>query len=187
MLARRIGARHLLIETDEVEDANYRANPANRCYHCRAIVFDRLLEVAQAEGYPVLLDGNNADDVGDFRPGRRAARELGVRSPLLEVGMTKAEIRALARTFGLPNWDAPAAACLSSRIPYGTTVTVELLSQVERAECALRQVGVPSGTRASSRPGGPHRGRARGFSAAAGTSRTGRCGPVRPGLHLRRA
>jgi uncharacterized protein len=141
MLARRIGARHLLIETDEVEDADYRANPANRCYHCRAIVFDRLLEVAQAEGYPVLLDGNNADDAGDFRPGRRAARELGVRSPLLEAGLSKAEIRALVRDFGLPNWDAPAAACLSSRIPYGTPVTVELLSQVERAERVLHGLG----------------------------------------------
>jgi uncharacterized protein len=142
VLAARIGARHVMIETGEVKDNRYATNPANRCYYCRAIVFDRLIECAAAEGYPNLLDGSNADDVGDFRPGRRAARELGVRSPLLEVGLTKAEIRALARERGLPNWDAPSAPCLSSRIPYGTPITVELLSQVERAERALRGLGL---------------------------------------------
>lgn len=141
VLAGAIGARHVLIETDEVEDEHYAANPANRCYFCRAIVFDRLIEYAAAEGYPHFLDGNNADDAGDFRPGRRAARELGVRSPLLEVGLTKSEIRALARERGLSNWDAPSAACLSSRIPYGTPVTVALLSQVEQAERALHGMG----------------------------------------------
>jgi len=140
-LARNLDVRHVLIETDEVEDDHYAANPANRCYFCRAIVFDRLIECAAEEGFSVLLDGNNADDAGDYRPGRKAARELGVRSPLLEAGLTKAEIRALARERGLPNWDAPSAACLSSRIPYGTRVTVELLSQVEQAERALRGMG----------------------------------------------
>ena len=141
-LAALIGVRHVTIETDEVEDERYAANPANRCYFCRAIVFDELIEFATAEGYPHFLDGNNADDAGDFRPGRKAARELGVRSPLLEAGLTKAEIRDLAREMGLPNWDAPSAPCLSSRIPYGTPVTVELLSQVERAERALRGLGL---------------------------------------------
>jgi uncharacterized protein len=141
-LAATIGVRHVMIETDEVEDERYAANPANRCYFCRAIVFDQLLEHAAAEGFPVLMDGSNADDVGDFRPGRRAARELGVRSPLLEAGLTKAEIRALAHELGLPNWDAPSAPCLSSRIPYGTPVTIELLSQVERAERVLRELGL---------------------------------------------
>ena len=140
-LARAIGARHASIETDEIEDENYRANPADRCYFCRAIVFDRMTAYAAAEGFPTLLDGNNADDAGDFRPGRKAARELGVRSPLLEVGLTKAEIRALARERGLPNWDAPSAACLSSRIPYGTPITIGLLSQVEQAERGLRRLG----------------------------------------------
>jgi len=140
-LARAIGARHASIETDEIEDENYRANPADRCYFCRAIAFDRLIEYAAAEGFLILLDGNNADDAADFRPGRKAARELGVRSPLLEVGLTKAEIRALARERGLPNWDAPSAACLSSRIPYGTPITIGLLSQVEQAERGLRRLG----------------------------------------------
>jgi uncharacterized protein len=139
-LAAMIGVRHVMIETDEVEDERYAANPANRCYFCRAIVFDQLLEYAAAEGFLCLMDGSNADDVGDFRPGRRAARELGVRSPLLEIGLTKAEIRDLARELGLPNWDAPSAPCLSSRIPYGTPVTIELLSQVERG-AALRSWG----------------------------------------------
>ena len=141
-LAAMIGVRHVMIETDEVEDERYAANPANRCYFCRAIVFDQLLKYAAAEGFLCLMDGSNADDVGDFRPGRRAARELGVRSPLLEAGLTKAEIRALAHELGLPNWDAPSAPCLSSRIPYGTPVTIELLSQVERAERALRELGL---------------------------------------------
>jgi uncharacterized protein len=100
------------------------------------------MPLAQAQGYRYLVDGNNADDVGDHRPGRRAARERGVRSPLQEIGITKAEIRAMARTLGLPNWDKPSAACLSSRIPYGTTITVQMLSQVERAELTLRQLGL---------------------------------------------
>lgn len=140
-LARQIGAHHVLIETDELEDEHYAANPADRCYFCRAIVLDRLIAYAAAQGYPVLVDGNNADDAGDFRPGRKAARELGVRSPLLEIGLNKAEIRALARERGLPNWDAPSAACLSSRIPYGTRVSAEVLWQVERAERALHSMG----------------------------------------------
>lgn len=140
-IAQQIGARHVLVESHETEDPNYLANAPNRCYFCKSDVFGRLIEYAQREGYRYVVDGTNADDVGDHRPGRQAARERGVRSPLQEAGLTKAEIRNLARALGLPNWDKPAAACLSSRIPYGTPITLENLSQVERAELALRQMG----------------------------------------------
>lgn len=140
-IAQQIGARHVLVESHETEDPNYLANAPNRCYFCKSDVFGRLIEYAQREGYRYVIDGTNADDVGDHRPGRQAARERGVRSPLQEAGLTKAEIRNLARALGLPNWDKPAAACLSSRIPYGTPITLENLSQVERAELALRQMG----------------------------------------------
>lgn len=140
-LARQIGARHVWIETHEDEDERYLANPANRCYFCKTNVYDELIPVAAREGFAVLADGTNADDVDDFRPGRTAAREHGVRSPLQEIGLTKAEIRAAAQAFGLPNWDAPSAPCLSSRIPYGTRITPEVLDQVGRAELALRTRG----------------------------------------------
>jgi uncharacterized protein len=141
-IARLIGVRHILLETNETEDERYLANTPDRCYFCKSETYDQLMPFAQAQGYRYLVDGNNADDMGDHRPGRRAARERGVRSPLQEIGITKAEIRAMARSLGLPNWDKPSAACLSSRIPYGTTITVQMLSQVERAELALRQVGL---------------------------------------------
>ena len=141
-IARLIGARHILLETSETEDERYLANTPDRCYFCKSETYDQLMPLAEARGYRYLVDGNNADDVGDHRPGRRAARERGVRSPLQEIGITKAEIRTMARTLGLPNWDKPSAACLSSRIPYGTTITVQMLSQVERAELALRQLGL---------------------------------------------
>ncbi len=140
-VARAIGARLRIIHTDELDDPNYAANPLNRCYFCKSHLHDALWEIARAEGYHAILDGTNADDVGDFRPGQEAARERGVRSPLLEAGITKAEVRALARMLGLPNWDKPAAACLSSRIPYGTPVTREVLRRVEAAEEALRDLG----------------------------------------------
>jgi len=141
-IARLIGVRHILLETNETEDERYLANTPDRCYFCKSETYDQLMPFAQAHGYRYLVDGNNADDMGDHRPGRRAARERGVRSPLQEIGITKAEIRVMARSLGLPNWDKPSAACLSSRIPYGTTITVQMLSQVERAELALRQVGL---------------------------------------------
>lgn len=140
-IARDIGAHHVLIESHETEDARYLSNAPNRCYFCKSDVYDRLVDYARREGYRYVVDGTNADDVGDHRPGRQAARERGVRSLLQEVGLTKVEIRELARGFGLPNWDKPAAACLSSRIPYGTTITLQALSQVERAELVLRQMG----------------------------------------------
>ncbi|MFQ5858200.1 MAG: ATP-dependent sacrificial sulfur transferase LarE [Anaerolineae bacterium] len=140
-LARHIGAPHRLLETHEVEDPNYAANPANRCYFCKAEVHDALLELATQEGYAYILDGTNVDDMGDFRPGQKAAQERGVRAPLKEAGLTKRDVRVLARHLGLPNWNKPAAACLSSRIPYGKPVTVAALRQIETAEAVLRDLG----------------------------------------------
>jgi uncharacterized protein len=140
-IAQHIGARHVLIDSHETEDPRYLANAPNRCYFCKSDVFQRLVDYARREGYAWLVDGTNAEDAGDHRPGRQAAREQGVRSPLLEAGLTKAEIRNLARALELPNWDKPAAACLSSRIPYGTAITLDKLSQVEQAELALKHMG----------------------------------------------
>ncbi len=140
-IAEQIGARHVLIECHEAEDTRYLANAPSRCYFCKSDLFDRLIDYAQREGLRTVVDGTNADDVGDHRPGRQAANERGVRSPLQEAGLNKAEIRSLAQALGLPNWDKPAAACLSSRIPYGTPISLETLSQVERAELALKQMG----------------------------------------------
>ncbi len=141
-IARQIGVQHVLLESDEMDDARYLANDPNRCYFCKSHTYDELIPHAQAHGFSHVVDGNNADDLGDHRPGQIAARERGVRSPLQETGFTKAEIRAVARQLGLPNWDKPSAACLSSRIPYGTAITVQMLSQVERAELLLRQLGL---------------------------------------------
>lgn len=140
-IIQQIGARYVTIDTYETEDPRYLANTPQRCYFCKSEVYDRLMAYAQREGYHYVVDGTNADDVGDHRPGRQAARERGVRSPFQEVGLTKTEIRALARDLGLPNWDKPAAACLSSRIPYGTTIDLKMLSQVEKAELILKQLG----------------------------------------------
>jgi uncharacterized protein len=141
-IAQQMGARHVLVESHETEDERYLANAPDRCYFCKSDVYSRLIDYAQREGYGTIVDGTNADDVDDHRPGRQAARERGVRSPLQEAGLTKAEIRNLARALGLPNWDKPSAACLSSRIPYGTSITLETLSQVEQAELALRRMGL---------------------------------------------
>ncbi len=141
-VARHIGARHYLIESHEIADEQYLANSPDRCYFCKNHTYEELIPFAQAHGYRYVVDGNNADDLGDHRPGQKAARERGVRSPLQETGFTKAEIRALARQLGLPNWDMPSAACLSSRIPYGTRITVQTLTQIERAELVLREWGL---------------------------------------------
>ena len=126
--------------TGELERPEYRANPANRCYFCKHELYTHLSRIAAERG-AVVVDGNNADDRGDYRPGRQAAREFGVRSPLDEVDLTKDEIRELSRRAGLPTWDEPASACLSSRIPYHTEVTDEKLRTIERAEQALRALG----------------------------------------------
>jgi pyridinium-3,5-biscarboxylic acid mononucleotide sulfurtransferase len=140
-LATRLGARHRWIDTGELEQAGYVANAPNRCYFCKNDLFGRLQALARAEGYPWVVEGANVDDLGDLRPGRQAAREQGVRSPLLEAGLTKADVRELSRALGLPTWEKPAMACLASRIPHGVPVTIERLGQVERAEAALRALG----------------------------------------------
>ncbi len=140
-LARRIGARHVFIETTELDQPGYVANAPDRCYHCKTDLYGRLEAMARAEGYGWVLDGANLDDLGDVRPGRVAARQHGVRSPLVEAGLTKGDIRDLSRALGLPTWDKPAMACLASRIPHGIPVTIERLTQVEAAEAALRGLG----------------------------------------------
>jgi len=141
-IAAGIGVRQVCLEAHELDDPDYRANTPDRCYFCKSHVGEALLAFARAGGYLTIVDGGNADDLGDHRPGRRAAQECGIRSPLQELGLTKAEVRALARMLGLPNWDKPSAACLSSRIPYGEPITVEALGQVERAECVMRDLGL---------------------------------------------
>ncbi len=138
---RRFGIPHLELRTDELADPNYAANPTNRCYFCKSELWSKLAAVAAERGYAVVLDGSNADDIGDHRPGMQAAREKAVRSPLLEAALTKAEIRELSHRLGLPTWDQPAAPCLASRLPYGLSVTPERLRQVEAAETALRSHG----------------------------------------------
>ncbi len=139
-LARDFGFPHLIIRTAEMERPEYRANPANRCYYCKHELYTQLSAIARERGIPVIVDGANADDRGDYRPGRQAAREFGVRSPLDEAGLTKDEIRELSRRAGLPTWDEPASACLSSRIPYFSEVTEEKLRMIERAENVLRSL-----------------------------------------------
>jgi uncharacterized protein len=140
-LADRLGIPLRIIEAREADNPAYRRNDADRCYHCKSELFSRILALAAAEGIPHVLDGSNADDLHDYRPGRRARDEKGVRSPLQEAGLSKEEIRKLSSTLGLPTWDKPAAPCLASRIPYGTEVTDEKLRQVEAAEAALRALG----------------------------------------------
>jgi uncharacterized protein len=140
-LAKQIGARHLHIETMELTDPRYANNSHQRCFFCKSELYTKLKQAADQHGFAEILDGSNADDVGDFRPGMRASRELGVRSPLLEVNLGKSEIREISREFGLPTWDKPAAACLSSRFAYGDPITVEKLKQVADAESFLRGLG----------------------------------------------
>jgi uncharacterized protein len=140
-VVREFGLRHEVIRTDELTRPEYRANTEDRCYFCKQELFTQLTALARARGIAHVADGNNADDRGDYRPGRRAAREFGVRSPLDDVNLNKSEIRELAREAGLPVWDAPASACLSSRIPYHQEITTEKLRQIERAEDVLHGLG----------------------------------------------
>jgi uncharacterized protein len=140
-LAEDLGVPYRLIDTEEYLDPNYAANAADRCYFCKTELHGQLQAIARAEGWAAVVDGNNASDLGDYRPGMTATREHGVRSPLLEAGITKAEVRALAQALGLPVWDKPAMACLSSRVPHGTPITPELLRQIEDAEDALAALG----------------------------------------------
>jgi uncharacterized protein len=141
-LALRIGARHVVLRTFETRDENYLANAANRCYFCKTEMYNRIIDFARDEQLDAVLDGLNQDDLNDRRPGRAAAIEQGVISPLVDAGLTKAEIRILSREMGLPTWDKPALACLSSRIPHGTLISLQSLTQVDRAESYLRKLGV---------------------------------------------
>lgn len=140
-LAASVGIRLVEIETDEMANADYVANPPDRCFHCKSELFGKLTAIARERGYAWVIDGSNADDVGDYRPGLRAAREKGVRSPLQEAGLTKAEIRVISRELGLPTWGKPAMACLASRIPYGQSITSEKLARVNAAEQYLKARG----------------------------------------------
>ena len=140
-VAGQAGLRHEFVHTAELSRPEYRANPVDRCYYCKDELFSTLTALARARGIAVVVDGNNADDRGDYRPGRKAAREFGVLSPLDEADLTKDEIRILSRAAGLSTWDEPASACLSSRIPYHSEVTDEKLRMIERAETALRELG----------------------------------------------
>jgi pyridinium-3,5-biscarboxylic acid mononucleotide sulfurtransferase len=136
-----IGIPHRLIETREMENPSYTSNPINRCYFCKSELYDTLKPLAQEWGYTYIVDGVNADDLQDYRPGIQAAKERGTRSPLAEVGITKLEVREIARHLGLPWWDKPAQPCLSSRFPYGENITVEKLRRVGQAERHLRSLG----------------------------------------------
>jgi len=140
-VAREFGLHHEIIHTTELDRPEYRANPTNRCYYCKHELYTTLTRLRTERGFAAIADGSNADDRGDYRPGRQAAREFGVRSPLDDVGLTKQEIRELSRRAGLPTWDEPASACLSSRIPYHSEVTPEKLRIIERAEAAVRAMG----------------------------------------------
>lgn len=136
-----LGIRHVTIRTGEVDDPRYSANPINRCYFCKDNVYAALTDEARRRGFKTVIDGFNAEDTSDFRPGRKAGRELGVRSPLCDAGLTKDQVRELARHLGLSNWNKPQMACLSSRVEYGIRITPQILSQVDRAESALRRLG----------------------------------------------
>ena len=140
-LVQRYGFSHIILQSQEMEEAGYVANSPNRCYFCKHELYSRLIDLAKKTGLSNVVDGNNVDDASDYRPGRRAGAELEIRSPLIEAGLTKQEIRELSRSHGLPTWDQPASACLSSRIPYGSPVTVEKLRMIDQGEEALRRLG----------------------------------------------
>jgi len=140
-IVERLGIPHVEIETHEIDDPSYAANPSNRCYFCKTELWSVLVPLAHARGLATVADGSNADDRADHRPGARAGAEAGIRSPLQEAGLTKADIRALSKRMGLPTWDAPASPCLSSRLPYGVAVTPARLRAVEAAEDAVRALG----------------------------------------------
>lgn len=140
-LAEERGWRYVLVRTHELSNPHFRVNNPDRCYHCKTELFGVIRRIADEHGITWIADGSHADDEGDYRPGMRAAAEKGVRSPLREAGFTKEDIRVAAQSAGLPNWDKPSFACLSSRFPYGTTITPELLAQVDAAERCLRELG----------------------------------------------
>ena len=140
-LAAQLGVNHLLVDFDVLAIPGVADNPPDRCYHCKYNIFQKLLHLAEARGFSILTDGANLDDLSDYRPGSRAAADLGVVSPIREAGLTKAEVRHLSREKNLPTWDKPAFACLASRVPYGQSITLEKLAMVEKAEQYLRGLG----------------------------------------------
>ena len=140
-VVKRFGFQHEVIQTEELENPGYRANNPDRCFFCKDELYTKLESVARARGIKNIVDGSTVDDLGDFRPGRRAASQHAVRSPLIEVGLSKSEVRELSKRATLPTWDKPASPCLSSRIAYGTTVTIERLGKVDRGEEILREFG----------------------------------------------
>jgi len=140
-LANQLDAEHIIIKTHELENEHYRANPTERCYFCKTELYDRLIPMAKEWNLNVICNGTNADDLGDFRPGLKAGNEHGIKSPLVEAGFTKAEVRNAARALGLSVWDKPAEPCLSSRLPYGHEITIDQLKQVETGENFLKDLG----------------------------------------------
>ena len=140
-IAEGLGVAHRVIDTNEVDDPRFKANPENRCYYCKSELFSRLQKIARTEGIAYVLDATNADDLKDYRPGQEAKKECGVHSPLAEAGMAKKDIRALSKEFGLKTWNAPQAACLASRFAYGQEITVEDLNRIEKAEEYIRSLG----------------------------------------------
>jgi pyridinium-3,5-biscarboxylic acid mononucleotide sulfurtransferase len=140
-LARKFKLKHTVLMTRELEDQDFKANPVDRCYICKKSIFSGIWKLAKRRGINTILDGSNADDIREYRPGRRALKELKVKSPLAEAGLTKAEIRNIARQRGLPNWDHPANACLATRVPYGVPITSPVLKRIENAEAALHRMG----------------------------------------------
>jgi pyridinium-3,5-biscarboxylic acid mononucleotide sulfurtransferase len=141
-LAESLGARCEIVDTNEMDKPEFAKNSPSRCFHCKTTLFETVGNVAAKVGVKVMLEGSNADDTGDYRPGMAAAKQLGVKAPLLEAGLTKDEIRALSKEMGLPTWNKPAMACLSSRIPYGEAITLRRLSRIEQAEYALSDLGL---------------------------------------------
>jgi uncharacterized protein len=140
-LAAALGVRHIVLAGDELASPEFAANPPERCYLCKSVIFGEAARVAADLGLQVIADGSNLDDLGDYRPGRKALTELGIKSPLVDAGLTKAEIRSVSRELGLPTWNRQPLACLASRFPYGTTITVDRLRQVETCETFLRTEG----------------------------------------------
>jgi uncharacterized protein len=140
-LAQRIGIRHEWVRSEQMDRPRFVANPADRCYHCKDELFERLAPLAASLGLQCIAEGTNVDDLSDHRPGLAAARERDIKSPLVDAGLTKAEIRAISREYDLPTWDQPASPCLSSRFPTGLPITIERLGQVDRAEAVLRELG----------------------------------------------
>ncbi len=139
--AESLGVHHRVIYTDELSNPDYLANPTNRCYHCKTTLYTHLSALARQEGYRHVANGLNVDDLGDYRPGLQAANEHGVRAPLQEAGLTKADVRAISKLLAVPTWDKPAMACLSSRVPYGEEITRKKLGQIDRAEQFIRDLG----------------------------------------------